>query len=123
MQGPISLEQIADILIEQPAETSGAFIVTHVNVKASLDRLVLWIMEQLDELDDDKLFVLIEYVGKLFVQAADGIAKIVCERDEANEKTKELPPVLLHELCRIDMRQFVKQLQAQLSIINFNYLL
>lgn len=72
-------------------ETSGAFIITHVNVKDSLDGLGLWIMGLLDELDDDKLFVLIGYVGKLFVQAANGIAKIVCQRDKANEATEELP--------------------------------
>ncbi|PTQ27264.1 hypothetical protein MARPO_0210s0006 [Marchantia polymorpha] len=112
MQGPISPEQIVDILAEQPADTSSAFIVSHVNVKASHDGLGLWIMEQFDELDDDKLFVLIGFVGKLFVQAADGIAKIVCERNEANKATEELPPVLPHELCRIDIRQFVKHLQA-----------
>jgi hypothetical protein len=37
MQGPLSPEQICKILAVQPAESSGAFIVTHENVRAALD--------------------------------------------------------------------------------------
>jgi hypothetical protein len=51
-------------------------------------------------------------VGKLFVEAADGISQIVCERNSSNEPNQELPPVLPHELARVDMRQFVKILQT-----------
>jgi hypothetical protein len=68
-------------------------------------------MDQIDGLDADNLCSLLCSVSKLFVVAADGISQIVCERDDSNEATNELPPVLPHELCRIDMRQFVKLLQ------------
>jgi hypothetical protein len=113
MQGPLSPEQIGDIVALQPAETSGAFIVTHKNVRAALDGLGLWMMEQIDGLDDDDLSSLLGSVGKIFVAAADGISQLVGDRDESNETTTdELPPVLPCELCRIDMRQFVKLLQS-----------
>jgi hypothetical protein len=111
MQGPLSPEQIKEVLTVQPAETSGAFIVTHENVRAALDGFGLWMMDQIDILDADNLCSLLCSVGKLIVVAADGISQIVCERDESNKATDELPPVLPHELCRIDMRQFVKLLQ------------
>jgi hypothetical protein len=66
-----------------------------------------------DNLHPDDLCSVIGSVGKLFVGAADGISRINCERDDSNWATDELPPVLPHELCRIDMRQFVKLLQSQ----------
>jgi hypothetical protein len=68
-------------------------------------------MDQIDGLDADNLCSLLCSVGKLFVVAADEISQIVSECDESNEATDELPPVLPHELCCIDMRQFVKLLQ------------
>ena len=111
MQGPLLPEQIDDIVALQPAETSGSFIVTHESVRSSLDGLGLWLMEQLDTLDSDDLRFLLGSIGKLFVQAADGISQIVFERDESNEAATKLPPVLPRELCQIDMRQFVKLLQ------------
>jgi hypothetical protein len=82
-------------------------------VRTALDGLGLWMMEQTDNLHADDLCSVIGSVGKLFVGAADGISRINCGRDESNEATDELPPVLPHELCRIDMRQFVKFLQSQ----------
>jgi hypothetical protein len=56
-------------------------------------------MDQIDGLDADNLCCLLCSVGKLFVVAADGISQIVCERDESNEATDELPLVLPRELC------------------------
>jgi hypothetical protein len=46
------------------------------------------------------------------MQAADGISLIVYERYESNAATNKLPLVLPNELCRIDMREFVKLLQS-----------
>jgi hypothetical protein len=113
MQGPPSPEEILDILAAQPAETSGAFIVTHESVRTALDGLGLWMMKQTNNLHADDLYSVIGTVGKLFVGAADGISRINGERDETNKATDELPPVLPLELCRIDMRQFVKLQQSQ----------
>jgi hypothetical protein len=59
MQGPLSPVQISEILAVQPAETSGAFIFTQESVKAPLDGLGLWMMDQIDGLpiDADNLCV------------------------------------------------------------------
>lgn len=113
MQGPLSHEQIDDIVVLQPAEVSGSFIITHEHVRSCLDGLGLWMMEQLESLATDDLCDLLSTIGKLFVEAADGISQITVERSAENEASSdELPPVLPHELSRIDMRQFVKVLQA-----------
>jgi hypothetical protein len=71
------------------------------------------VMEQTDNLHADDLCSVTGSVGKLFVAAADGILRILCERDASNKATDELPPLLPHELCRIDNRQVVKLLQSQ----------
>jgi hypothetical protein len=111
IQGPLSPEEICDILSDQPAESCGAFIVTHDSIRLAIEELGFWVMEQLDGLDGSEICSLLRSVGKLFVTACDGISRIVCERDESNQATDELPPVLPHELCQIGMREFVRHLQ------------
>jgi hypothetical protein len=56
MQGPLSPEQINEILAVHPAETSGTFIVTQESVRAALDGFGLWMIDHIDGLDADNLF-------------------------------------------------------------------
>jgi hypothetical protein len=74
-------------------------------------------MEKTDNLPAGDLCSVTGSVGKLFVAAADGILRILCERDESNEATDELPPLLPHELCRTNARQFVKLLQSLTGLL------
>ena len=112
MQGPLEDDQIGDVIAVQPAEHCGAFVITHESVRSCLDGLGLWVIEQLDSLHPDDLCPLLGCIGKLFVEAADGISNVVCERDQENQPSNsELPPVLPCELSAIGMREFVKFLQ------------
>ena len=52
-------------------------------------------------------------VVKLFVEAADGISQIVCDRGSSNEPVDHLLEVLTHELSRMDMMQFIKVFQLR----------
>lgn len=53
-------------------------------------------------------------MAELFVEAADGITNIMCDRSDSNEAyhNEELPPVLPAELVRVDMKSFVRILQT-----------
>lgn len=111
MEGPLSQRQIDDIMALQPAERCGDFVVSHEHVRLFLDGLSLWVLEALDSLEVDDVHVLASSIGKLFVEAADGISQIECERGASNEPADQLPAVLPHELAHLDMRQFAKVLQ------------
>jgi hypothetical protein len=69
----IAWKDFEEILADQPAETSGAFIVTHESVKSEIDGLGLWVKEQMDTLNASDLLSVLRSVGKLFVAGADGI--------------------------------------------------
>jgi hypothetical protein len=75
MKGPVSHEEICDILAVWPPESCGAFIVTHESVRLALERMGFWMMEQVDGLDGNEICSLVGSVGKLFVTACDGISR------------------------------------------------
>jgi hypothetical protein len=52
-------------------------------------------------------------VAKMFWQAANGIHEIVPERDSENNASDDLPPVLPHQLDKIDMRDLSKIISEQ----------
>ena len=47
------------------------------------------------------VYGLVSSVGKLFVEDADNISWIVCERGFSNNPVDQLPSVLPHELYRM----------------------
>lgn len=52
-------------------------------------------------------------VAELFIEAADGIFCIVTEQDETNEALTELPPVLSHQIAKMDMQALSKLTQQR----------
>lgn len=66
------------------------------------------------ELNDEKLCHLVACVASLYVETAGGIAIIVCKRDAMNSSSnKASPPLLLAQLCLIDMQIFSESVQNQ----------
>ena len=112
MEGLLSQQQIDDIVAQQPTEQSGDFVVSHEHARLFLNGLGLWMIEAVEYLEVDEVCVLVRIFGKLFVEAADGISQIVCERGSSNDPMDHLPELFPHELARMDMRHFVKVLQS-----------
>jgi hypothetical protein len=119
MEGPLDEEQICAMMAMEPIERNGSFVISHGKVRLFLDRLGMWVIETMQELElvleSDEISHLCTGVGKLFVTAADGINKIAALH---NKNDAVLPPVLPCELAAIDMRQFVTIIH-----VNIKYLL
>ena len=67
--------------------------------------------EAVDSLEADENCGLMSSVSKMFVEAADGISQIVCERGSSNEPVGQHLEMLPHELDCMYTRQLVKVLQ------------
>lgn len=55
----------------------------------------------------------------MFVETAYSISQIFAERDGSNEAAEPLPPVLPHQLSKVDMRKLVKVIQRHRQQIIF----
>ena len=73
----------------------------------------MWVLQRVDSLTIEDLDPLLKSVGQLFVDAAEGISKVINVDDINlnNGLSSNLPPVLPCELARIDMRMFAKLMQ------------
>lgn len=111
MKGP--LEPALDaIVMARPAEVCGSFVLSHESAIAYMEGLGVWVVEELYKLKADDLVGLAKSVALLFVQAADGISRIIPQRDQGNAASAdEMPPVLPYQLMKTDMRQLAKLLQ------------
>lgn len=83
----------------------------------------MWVIETLQELGVDAGRHLVVCEAKLFVEESDGIDNILCERKDMNETShdRDLLPVLLAELARVDMRSFGGTLQTQRALLKREY--
>ena len=97
MEGPLSQQHIDDIVTQQPTEPSGDIVISHEHAQLCINGLGLWMIEAVGSLKLDKVCGLVISVCKLFVEAADGILQIVCERGSYNESLDQLPVVFPHE--------------------------
>jgi len=111
MEGPLSDDQIQEIVSQEPCVVLGAYILMEGKCRLYLESLGMWNLQALDNLESNTKQVLFSAVGRLFVDAAAGISDIVCECDSSNAQGEPLPPVLPHELSSIDMRQLVNTIQ------------
>ena len=74
------------------------------------ENLGVWVLKIVDSLTIEDLDPLLNSVGQLFVDAAEGISKVInVGEDNSNiGLSSNLPPVLQCELATIDMRTFAK---------------
>jgi hypothetical protein len=126
MSGPLTDNEIAEVNTST-AEVHGRYILSHANAKLFVEGLGRWVLNAIDELESDDLQVVVVSVAKLFVESASRISEIVAERNSSNEGGNELPPVLPHQLVRLDMRRFVsyvnehrKRLERRFSAVEIN---
>ena len=65
-----------------------------------------FVLQKVEQLSYDEVESLVKGVTKLFLEAASGISQIIAERDEMNDSTDKLPPVLPHELAELEPSYF-----------------
>lgn len=108
MEGPLQEAQLAE-LDSSEYSICGRFAFSHEAARLCLESLDLYVINSLDLLEGDEVRALAKAVADIFVQSASGISSIVCERDSQNQPTQDtdaLPPVLPHQLVKLDMRAF-----------------
>ena len=78
-----------------------------------LENLGVWVLQSVDSLTIEDLDPLLNSVGQLFADAAEGISKVtLVDEDDSNIGiSSSLPPVLPCELAKIHMRMFAKLIQ------------
>ena len=113
MLGPLTNEQIVSRFATTPAAVSGSFFLLYNAACLYLENLGVWIIQSVDLLTIEDLDPLLKSVGQLFVDAAEGISKVINDDDLNlnNDLSSNLPPVLPCELAKIDMRMFAKLIQ------------
>ncbi|KAH6601738.1 hypothetical protein BASA61_001822 [Batrachochytrium salamandrivorans] len=114
MVGPLTDEQLAAV-DSSTSEICGCFALSHAHARFCLECLDLFVIQTLPTVDDETVQKLVIAVSKMFVQVADGIYSIVAERDSSNQPADELPPVLPHQLVKIDLRVFNRIHLGQMS--------
>ncbi|KAI8895523.1 hypothetical protein BC833DRAFT_567403 [Globomyces pollinis-pini] len=113
MKGPLTFEQL-NAIDRSTSEVCGSFVLSHEHAHMFLDGLDLFVIQSLAVLDFPTAHQLVVAVARMFVTLADGIHKIVAERDSINQAGDELPPVLPHQLVLIDLRTFNRILSDQM---------
>jgi hypothetical protein len=73
-----------------------------------MDGLDLWVVQNIYTMEHEVINSLTVAVAKMFGQAASGIHEIVAERDSEENASDDLPPVLSHQLVKIDIRDLSK---------------
>lgn len=111
MQGPLDAQQIADI--DEPAESSGRYVLTHARARSAMDGLGMYIIETLDAMPAEDVSKIVAAVARMLVDAAAGIDDILGDGRDNEAVSDEVPPVMPFELAKVDTRSFVKLLQTQ----------
>jgi hypothetical protein len=73
-----------------------------------MDGLDLWVVQNISSMELEMVNSLTVAVAKMFGQAANSIHEIVAECDSENNASDDLPPVLSHQLVKIDIRDLSK---------------
>ena len=103
MMGPLSNEQIVSRSAKTPAAVSGSFFLSHDAACLYLGNLGVWVLQSVDSLTIEDLDPLLKSVGQLFVDAAEGISKVIYVDDNNSNigLSSNLPPVLPCDLAKL----------------------
>ena len=118
VEGPGLFESNDDYVL------SGSYRVSLSNAEQFIldqDLFVVNLMQQLQETDED--FNMVRHsTALLFAESINGFSRIVAERNEMNQPTDNLPPVLPHDLLKLRPYEFAQliALHQQRLIASFN---
>ncbi|GMF48780.1 unnamed protein product [Phytophthora fragariaefolia] len=89
------------------SEVCGAYALSHACAPKFMFEIDPWVKDIPEcATEEDEAQFLYAAVGKMFVQAVDGISSIVAERTSDNTSSNYVPPVLPHRLMPIDVSLF-----------------
>ncbi|KAH9247850.1 hypothetical protein BASA81_014533 [Batrachochytrium salamandrivorans] len=111
MVGPLETSQL-EMIDSSTTARCGKFALSYENARLCLDGLGVWVLETLDTLSQDDVSMLVTAIAQMLCQLAQGLHAVVAERDCVNDVGEELPPVLPHQLARVDVRRFSSILNA-----------
>ena len=119
MKGPLSPTEMAqDELSPENKEYSDHFLFAHTAAIDMVENLDPWVLQRFLQLGDVQKHLQIRATARMFVDAAEGIHKILPVHDGHNDGYDiTLPPVLPHQLVKQDLRKiqsFVSQHHTQL---------
>ena len=77
MLGPLTSEQVVSRSAKSSAAASGSFFLSYDAAHFFLENLGAWVLQSVDSLTIEDLNPLLNSVGKLFVDAAEGISKAI----------------------------------------------
>ena len=90
--------------------TYGRWSVSYERVVSFLEDLGMHSRHTLRTLSDDLHRKVIDSIGNLSLTIVEGIINIQAERNERNNATDDLPPVLPHELLKMSTAEFGNQI-------------
>jgi hypothetical protein len=105
MQGPLTDAEIVAIDLST-SEICGRFAIKHSDAHSFLEGLDLWALQQLSTLNPNELQAIVVAVTKMFVRTANGIYTIIAEEGSNDNPYDQLPPVLPHQLVKLNLRDF-----------------
>ena len=100
--GPLSPEAAAAANLEHCVLSSDRkFLVTFSNTKAVLEDLGRFIISLMEVVGNEIVAAVVKNVATCAVNLMAGIASIVAERDSRNDAADYMPPVLPHQLVKL----------------------
>ncbi|KAH6577118.1 hypothetical protein BASA50_010582 [Batrachochytrium salamandrivorans] len=120
MVGPLETLQL-EMIDSSTTARCGKFALSYENARSCLDGLGVWVLETLDTLSQDDVSMLVTAIAQMLCQLAQGLHAVVAERDCVNDAGEELPPVLPHQLARVDVRRFSSILNAHKTRIQAKF--
>ncbi|KAH6567445.1 hypothetical protein BASA50_003292 [Batrachochytrium salamandrivorans] len=120
MVGPLETSQL-EMIDSSTTARCGKFALSYENARSCLDGLGVWVLETLDTLSQDDVSMLVTAIAQMLCQLAQGLHAVVAERDCVNDAGEELPPVLPHQLARVDVRRFSSILNAHKTRIQAKF--
>ncbi|KAH6570906.1 hypothetical protein BASA60_007513 [Batrachochytrium salamandrivorans] len=120
MVGPLETSQL-EMIDSSTTARCRQFALSYENARSCLDGLGVWVLETLDTLSQDDVSMLVTAIAQMLCQLAQGLHAVVAERDCVNDVGEEFPPVLPHQLARVDVRRFSSTLNAHKTRIQAKF--
>ncbi|ETN11247.1 hypothetical protein F442_05618 [Phytophthora nicotianae P10297] len=125
MVGPLKDKELERAVEMDPTQVCGAFALTIENASICMAGTSVWVCETMARIgreDDSELERIARCTARVFVQAADGISKIIAERNDVNQPfVSSTPKVLPHQLINVNMTTFAKILDHHRSRLLRHY--
>lgn len=109
MEGPVGDNRLQE---KDPSTHSlrCSFVMSNFHARPCLECLGRWMLQALERMDEASQVLTVRRSADVLVKPADGIFKIVSERDSLNDVKEQRPAVLPHQLVKSDMRASVSNI-------------